>query len=54
MGDGRSFDQAIRALDKFIAEHTDPTSDVPDPSTPVRHAYERPLAGHGATFSRAA
>jgi hypothetical protein len=54
MGDGRTFDQAVRALDKFIAEHTDPTSDVPDPNSPIRRAYERLLAGTGDAYSRAA
>ena len=44
MGDGRSFGQAVRALDKFIAEH-DRRSQVPDPDSPVRRAYERIVAG---------
>jgi hypothetical protein len=54
MGDGRTFDQAVRALDKFIAEHTQATSDVPDPDSPVRRAYERLLAGPGETMARVA
>jgi hypothetical protein len=33
MGDGRSFDQALRALDKFVAEHF--STDTPDQGTPV-------------------
>jgi hypothetical protein len=54
MGDGRTFDQAVRALDKFIVEHTELTSDVPDPNSPIRRAYERLLTGPGETFGRAA
>jgi hypothetical protein len=50
MGDGRTFDQAVRALDKFIAEHTSPATDVPDPNSPIRRAYERLLAGSGSTL----
>jgi hypothetical protein len=41
MGDGRSFDQAVRALDKFIVEHARVRPNVPDPDSPVRLAYER-------------
>jgi hypothetical protein len=41
MGDGRSFDQAVRALDKFIAERSQAPGNVPDPNSPVRRAYER-------------
>jgi hypothetical protein len=46
MGDGRSFGQALRALDKFIAEQSrrDETQ-VPDPNSPVRRAYDRIVAG---------
>jgi hypothetical protein len=46
MGDGRSFGQALRALDKFIVEQSrrDATQ-VPDPNSPVRRAYDRIVAG---------
>jgi hypothetical protein len=46
MGDGRSFGQAVRALDKFIVEQSrrDATQ-VPDPNSPVRRAYDRIVAG---------
>jgi hypothetical protein len=46
MGDGRTFGQALRALDKFIVEQTrrDATQ-VPDPNSPVRRAYNRIVAG---------
>jgi hypothetical protein len=46
MGDGRSFGQALRALDKFIVEQSrrDATQ-VPDPNSPARRAYERIVAG---------
>jgi hypothetical protein len=45
MGDGRTFGQALRALDKFIVEQSrrDATQ-VPDPNSPVRRAYERIVA----------
>jgi hypothetical protein len=45
MGDGRTLDQALRALDKFVAEHAATESDVPDPHSPVRRAYERIVGG---------
>ena len=48
MGDGRTFAQAVRALDKFIAEQSRRQTQVPDPDSPVRRAYERIVAG-GAT-----
>jgi hypothetical protein len=41
VGDGRSFDQAVRQLDKLIAETA---GFAPTPATepdPVRRAYER-------------
>jgi hypothetical protein len=41
VGDGRTFDQAIRALDKFVAERAHTPRNVPDPNSPVRRAYER-------------
>lgn len=40
MGDGKTFSQAVRALDKFVAEQTR-RDDVPDPNSPIRLAYER-------------
>jgi hypothetical protein len=46
MGDGRSFGQAVRALDKFIVEQNRrDASQVPDPNSPVRRAYDRIVAG---------
>jgi hypothetical protein len=46
MGDGRSFGQALRALDKFIAEQSRRDAmQVPDPNSPVRRAYDRIVAG---------
>jgi hypothetical protein len=45
MGDGRTFGQAVRALDKFIAEQNRRGAQVPDPDSPVRRAYERIVAG---------
>ena len=39
MGDGRSFDQALRALDKFIAEQS--AQDAPDPGSQSGSAHER-------------
>jgi hypothetical protein len=45
MGDGRTFGQALRALDKFIVEQTRrDESQVPDPNSPVRRAYDRIVA----------
>jgi hypothetical protein len=41
VGDGRTFDQALRALDKLIAERAQARPEVPDPYSPVRRAYER-------------
>lgn len=43
VGDGRTFDQALRALDKLIAEQT--RASDPDADSPVRRAYERIVAG---------
>ena len=40
MGDGKTFSQAVRALDKFVHEQTR-RDDVPDPNSPIRLAYER-------------
>ena len=42
VGDGRTFDQALRALDKLIAEQDRSSSDA---DSPVRRAYERIVAG---------
>ena len=48
MGDGRSFGQSVRALDKFIVEQSRrDAEDVPDPDSPVRHAYDRIVSGTG-------
>jgi hypothetical protein len=45
VGDGRTFGQAIRALDKFIVEQSRrDTLQVPDPNSPVRRAYDRIVA----------
>jgi hypothetical protein len=45
MGDGRTFGQALRALDKFIVEQSRrDVSQVPDPNSPVRRAYDRIVA----------
>lgn len=45
MGDGRSFGQAVRALDKFVAEQRRrDASQVPDPNSPIRRAYDRIVA----------
>jgi hypothetical protein len=40
VGDGKTFGQALRALDKFMAEQSR-ADDVPDPCSPIRLAYER-------------
>ena len=45
VGDGRTFDQALRALDKFIAERVQAPGNIPDPNSPVRRAYERIVRG---------
>jgi hypothetical protein len=48
MGDGRTFGQSVRALDKFIAEQSRrDASQVPDPNSPIRRAYERLIVGTG-------
>ncbi len=47
MGDGRSFDQAVRALDKLIAERSQVGSSLPDQDYAVRRAYERIISGTG-------
>jgi hypothetical protein len=45
MGDGRTLAQAIRALDKFVAEQSRRDRRPPDPDCPVRRAYERIVSG---------
>jgi len=40
MGDGKTFAQAVRAIDKFVAEQTR-RDGSPDPYSPIRLAYER-------------
>ncbi len=45
VGDGRTLDQAIRALDKLIAERAQAPGNVPDPNSPIRRAYERIVRG---------
>jgi|1186.fasta_scaffold67904_2 hypothetical protein len=53
MGDGRSLAQAIRALDKFVAEQSRSRDRVPDPDCPVRRAYERIVSrGAGAPIAQ--
>jgi hypothetical protein len=44
VGDGRTFDQALRALDKLIVEQNRRSS-APDADSPVRRAYERIVSG---------
>ena len=45
-GDGRTFDQALRLLDRFVQENDRRLNPggVPDPDNPVRLAYERIIA----------
>lgn len=45
MGDGRSFDQALRQLDKLIAETAARGEEHHPDSDPVRRAYERIVSG---------
>ena len=48
MGDGRTFGQSVRALDKFIVEQNRRDAEaVPDPNSPVRRAYDRIVNGAG-------
>jgi hypothetical protein len=48
MGDGRTFGQSVRALDKFIVEQNRrDAQQVPDPNSPVRRAYDRIVNGGG-------
>jgi hypothetical protein len=50
MGDGRTFDQAVRQLDKLIVEHAQTTPNVPDPDSPELRGYERIISGAGAPY----
>src|SRR5207302_6685456 len=43
MGDGKTFAQALRAIDKFVVEQTR-RDGSPDPYSPIRLAYERIVA----------
>lgn len=47
MGDGRTFGQALRALDKFVVEHDRRLDElrIPDPDSPIRRAYDRIVNG---------
>jgi hypothetical protein len=52
MGDGRTFGQSVRALDKFIAEQSRrDAKQVPDPNSPIRLAYDRIVNGGTAAVS---
>jgi len=53
VGDGRTFDQAIRALDKLISERAQAPGNVPDPNSPIRRAYERIVRGAAAQVDAA-
>jgi hypothetical protein len=46
MGDGRSFYQAVRALDKLIAESATSHQALQPEPDPVRRAYERIVNGY--------
>jgi hypothetical protein len=48
MGDGKTFEQALRALDKLIAEQTLAAETHSAELDPVRRAYERIVAGTSA------
>ena len=45
MGDGKTFEQAVRALDKLIAAQLRADDAEPAEPDPVRRAYERIVAG---------
>lgn len=52
MGDGRSFGQSVRALDKFIAEQSRRDAEqVPDPNSPIRRAYDRIVSNSAVSFA---
>jgi hypothetical protein len=53
VGDGRTFDQALRALEKFVAERVQAPGNIPDPNSPVRRAYERIVRGAGSQVDAA-
>jgi hypothetical protein len=46
-GDGRTFDQALRLLDRLVEENNRRLNPggVPDPDSPIRLAYERIVSG---------
>jgi hypothetical protein len=44
MGDGKTFEQALRALDKLIAEQSQAVDARPAQPDAVRGAYERTVA----------
>lgn len=46
-GDGRTFDQALRLLDRLVEENDRRLNPgrVPDPESPLRRAYERIVTG---------
>jgi hypothetical protein len=48
MGDGKTFEQALRALDKLIAEQMRATGSHPHASEPVRRTYEQTVASAAA------
>ncbi|HEX3807826.1 MAG TPA: hypothetical protein VHV52_13705 [Gaiellaceae bacterium] len=43
MGDGRTFEQAVRCLDRLTLENDRRLNPLgsPDPGSPIRQAYER-------------
>jgi hypothetical protein len=47
VGDGRTFDQAVRSLDRLIVENDRRLNPLgsPDPGSPIRQAYERIASG---------
>jgi hypothetical protein len=45
MGDGKTFEQAVRALDKLIAEQSRDFAPLPPEPDPVQRAYERIVSG---------
>ena len=48
MGDGKTFEQALRALDKLIAEQSRADDARPAEPDPVRRAYELIVTGTAA------
>jgi hypothetical protein len=49
MGDGRTFEQAVRALDKLIVELTRAEDPFVAADDPVQRCYERIVSGADAT-----